>query len=155
MAEVWFYHLEQRPLNSVLPGLLERGIERSLRMTVRTANPARLEALSELLWSFEDVSFLAHGKDPDPSPDAHPIWLTAQDDNPNQSKLRFYIDGAMPDDVSDLDRAIIMLDASDLEATIAARAVWKTLKSQGHAISYWQQNENGRWENKAATGAST
>ena len=155
MAEVWFYHLEQRPLAAVLPGLLERGLERALRMTVRTANPARLEELSELLWSFVDVSFLPHGKEVDPAADAQPIWLTATDDNPNQSKLRFYVDGAMPDNVADLDRAIIMLDATDEDATMAARNVWKTLKSQGHAISYWQQNENGRWENKAAAGATS
>jgi DNA polymerase III subunit chi len=155
MAEVWFYHLEQRPLSSVLPGLLERGLERGLCMTVRTAEPSRLEELSALLWTHEDVAFLPHGQFGEAKSDIQPIWITVEGDNPNNSTLRFYVDGAMPTEVAGLTRAIIMLDAADEEATIAARSVWKTMKADGHAISYWQQNENGRWENKAATGATS
>jgi DNA polymerase III subunit chi len=155
MAEVWFYHLEQKPLNAVLPDLLARGLGRGLRMTVRTVNTSRADELSSLLWAHDDVAFLPHGKQGEPLPDQQPIWLTDADDNPNQSTLRFYVDGAMPENIAGLERAIIMLDAADEDATLRARSVWKIMKTEGHAISYWQQNENGRWENKAAAGAAT
>ena len=31
----------------------------------------------------------------------------------------------------------------------AARARWKVLKDQGHALAYWQQGEAGGWEKKS------
>ena len=61
MAEVRFYHLTERPLEWVLPVLLERSLERGWRVTVRGTDPARIEALSAHLWTYRDDSFLPHG----------------------------------------------------------------------------------------------
>ena len=30
-----------------------------------------------------------------------------------------------------------------------ARRHWKTLKAMGHAVTYWQQTTDKRWERKA------
>ena len=40
-------------------------------------------------------------------------------------------------------------DGSDEEAVAAARGQWTTLKSAGHAVTYWQQDEACRWSQKA------
>ena len=39
--------------------------------------------------------------------------------------------------------------ASDVCAVARARAEWQTAKTKGHAVSYWQQDETGRWQQKA------
>jgi DNA polymerase-3 subunit chi len=76
--------------------------------------------------------------------------LTAGDDNPNAANVRFYVDGSLVGGVDGLLRAIIMFDGADSEALDRARADWKRLRAAGHEISYWQQNEQGRWVNRAA-----
>jgi DNA polymerase-3 subunit chi len=81
-----------------------------------------------------------------------PIWLTAGADNPNNATVRFFIEGAVVGDLSGLARAAILFDGRDETAVTAARADWKRLKAEGHEISYWQQDENFRWQNKSKTG---
>jgi DNA polymerase-3 subunit chi len=54
--------------------------------------------------------------------------------------------------VAGLARAAILFDGRDEAAVAAARADWKRLKAEGHEISYWQQDENHRWQNKSKTG---
>jgi DNA polymerase-3 subunit chi len=35
-----------------------------------------------------------------------------------------------------------------VSAVEAARARWKDYKNAGHALTYWQQSDAGRWEQK-------
>ncbi len=41
------------------------------------------------------------------------------------------------------------IDGYDQPQLEAARAQWKSLKAEGHMLTYWQQNAEGRWEKKA------
>ena len=152
MTEVLFYHLERQPLESVLPRMLQTSLERGWRVVVQTGSQERAEALSSLLWTADEDGFLPHGTEADGFADLQPIWLTAGDDNPNAANVRFYVDGSLVGGVDGLLRAIIMFDGADPEALDRARADWKRLRSAGHEISYWQQNEQGRWVNRAAAG---
>ncbi len=65
MGEVRFYHLTERPLEQVLPVMLERSLERGWRVLVRGTDAARIEALSAHLWTRGDASFLPHGTEAD------------------------------------------------------------------------------------------
>jgi DNA polymerase III subunit chi len=150
MAEVWFYHLEREPVENVLPGLLGRGLQRGLRMAVQSPDADRLKQLSDRLWTFEDVAFLAHGGDDDPVPERQPIFLTTGFANPNAAAYRFFIDGAEPDTLDGLVRASIMFDGNSETALTRARTLWKRYTGEGHAISYWKQDERGQWKDQAA-----
>jgi DNA polymerase-3 subunit chi len=75
--------------------------------------------------------------------------LTAETDNPNSATVRFFIEGAVVCDVAGLARAAILFDGRDEAAVAVARTDWKRLKTEGHEISYWQQDENLRWQNKS------
>jgi DNA polymerase-3 subunit chi len=44
---------------------------------------------------------------------------------------------------------VFIFDGRDEAAVARARADWQTAKAKGHAVSYWQQDEAGRWEKKA------
>src|SRR4026207_2510431 len=96
MTEVLFYHLERQPLDKVLPQLLERSRARGWRVVVQADSDERVEALSSLLWTYVDDSFLALGTPRAGMAQSRPIWLTASDDNPNAATVRFFVGGAAP-----------------------------------------------------------
>ena len=117
-------------------------------MAVETNAAENLERLSSSFWAIEDVSFLPHGFGDD-QPDIQPIWLSADGANPNAAAYRFYVDGALPVELAGLDRALLMIDSNSEEASVSARSEWKKRKAEGHVVSYWKQDENGRWVNMA------
>jgi DNA polymerase III subunit chi len=149
MTEVWFFHLDKQPLEHVLPRIVLSSLARGWRMVIETALPERVVKLSEMLWASEDVAFLPHGFDGEPTPEKQPVWLTAKPENPNAAQVRVLLDGAAPADISNLTRAVLMFDGNDARAIEAARTEWKTQKAAGHDISYWKQDENGKWQNQA------
>ena len=151
MAEVWFYQLEGKTVDDVLPGLLARGLDRGVRMLVQTVDAERVKALSQKLWSHEDVSFLTHGFEGEPNPVAQPIYITATAENPNASEFHFFIDGAAPENLIGLTRASIMFDGDEETAIEQARGLWRNFKADGHAIKYWKQDADGRWKDQAAS----
>ncbi len=149
VTEVLFYHLGRQPLDKVLPGLLERTLERGWRAVVQAGSIERVEALDGLLWTYSDESFLPHGIARDGMAEQQPIFLTTKDENPNGATVRFLVDGAEAPDLAGYIRAVYIFDGRDEGAVVQARREWKRMKAAGHAVTYWQQNDKGRWEKKA------
>ena len=149
MSEILFYHLQRQPLERVLPELLEKCLERGWRTVVQLGSEERCEALDAHLWTYRDDAFLPHGTKKDGSPSAQPIWLTTAPDNPNGATVRFLADGAEPLDPTGYDRLVLLFDGNDPDAVDRARAAWASVKAGGHAATYWQQSDQGRWEQKA------
>jgi DNA polymerase-3 subunit chi len=149
MAEVLFYQLERRPLEAVLPGLLQRSLERGWRAVVKVGSEERLEALNAHLWSFDDASFLPHGSAADGHAEEQPVWLTAGDDNPNGASVRFLVDGADATDLSGYARTVFLFDAGEAAAVAKARDAWKEASAAGHEATYWRQDESGKWVKQA------
>lgn len=147
-TEVYFYHLETRSLDDVLPTLLARSLKRGWRAAVQAASDERVEALNTLLWTYGNESFLPHGTARDGHASSQPIYLTAGDDNPNEAQVRFLVDGAMLADASPYDRVAYVFDGRDQEAVARARGVWQAAKAEGLAVSYWQQDADGHWQKK-------
>ena len=150
MTDILFYHLQNQPLERVLPVLLEKSVERGWKVAVEATSPERVEALDALLWTYSDESFLAHGTDREADAALQPILITTRADLPNGATVRFLVDGAvLPADAADYERIVLMFDGNDPDAVDQARVQWKDAKSGGHACTYWQQSETGRWEKKA------
>jgi DNA polymerase-3 subunit chi len=139
----------RQPLDKVLPGLLERTLERGWRAVVQAGSAERVEALDALLWTYADDSFLAHGTAQGGMVERQPIFLTAGEDNPNDASVRFLVDGAALTELTGYSRIVYMFDGRDEDALAQARGEWKRAKAAGLSVTYWQQNENGRWEKKA------
>ena len=80
----------------------------------------------------------------------HPIWrLTTATDNPIDAQVRFIVDGAVPVGTETYERVIYMFDGRDEDAVSAARKRWKIEKEAGRNLTYWQQDDEGRWSKKA------
>ena len=100
------------------------------------------------LWTFREDSFLPHGTDREPDVAATPVVLTTKTDNPNRAVVRFFVDGANADDIASYQRAIYLFDGNDPDALDAARDNWKEAQGAGFEVTYWQQDNDGRWQKK-------
>lgn len=148
MPDVLFYHLEPRPLEAVLPSLLEKTLERDWRAVVEVGSTERAEALDGHLWTYREDSFLAHGLAGEDT-DAHqPVLITTGTDNPNAATVRFFVDRAVPQSTDGYERVVYMFSGHDPDAVAEARLAWVALKG-GNALTYWQQEPDGRWVKKA------
>lgn len=148
MADLLFYHLETQPLERVLPQLVEKTLERGWRAVIETASPERAEALDSLLWTFREDSFVPHGAAGSDS-DAHqPVLITTEPGNPNGANVRFFVDRAVPQSTDGYERVVFMFSGHDPDAVTEARVAWKALQA-GNTVTYWQQDDAGRWVKKA------
>lgn len=149
MTDVLFYHLTTRSLDEALPGLVERAHGRGWRVVVQAGGRERARHLSRLLWTFRPDAFVPHGcEGEEVDAAAQPVWLTGGEDAPNEPQVRFVVDGAAPPRLDGLERAIFMFDGRDEDAVADARREWKRQKAAGHELTYWQQDEEGRWAKK-------
>jgi DNA polymerase-3 subunit chi len=149
--EVWFYHLQSQPLARALPALVEKAVGRGWRVIVQTVDEARLKALDDLLWTYAAESFLPHATSTDKGAGRQPVLLTTGPENPNAAALRMYVEGAEVDldrTSASYKRVLLVFDGRDDDELAAARRQWSRLKSDGFALAYWQQSDEGRWERK-------
>ncbi|HUH83956.1 MAG TPA: DNA polymerase III subunit chi [Stellaceae bacterium] len=149
MAEIGFYHLRTTPLERVLPNILERALAAGHRIVVMVGSRERVEHLDDLLWTYNDASFLPHGSAREGQAERQPIWLTAADENPNRASMLVLLDGSVSARLQDYARCCDIFDGNDEAAVVAARRRWKEAKAAGHQLVYWEQVE-GRWEKRAA-----
>jgi DNA polymerase-3 subunit chi len=148
VAEVLFYQLTNHSLEQVLPGLLERCMERDWRVVVQSGSLERLQSLDAHLWTYKDESFLPHSMVRDETQGDQPVWLTTEEDNPNGAQVRFLIDGAQTADLQAYTRVIYLFDGHDSASLEEARQRWTAEKAAGHDVTFWRQDESGRWQKK-------
>jgi len=150
VAELLFYHLTRRRLEQVLPELLDKTLQKGWRAVVKGGSTERIEQLNGDLWTWGRNSFLPHGIRADGFTDKQPIYLTIEDERPNEAEVLFLVDGADAADVSAYTRVCDLFDGNDDTAVQAARDRWKRAKDAGHKLTYWQQSEDtGGWIKKA------
>lgn len=150
MPEVLFYHLERASLESVLPGLLEKTLERGWKAVVRARARERVDAIDALLWIYREDSFLPHGSGSEFAA-RQPVFITDGPEKPNGAEVLFLVDGASADqdELSSFVRCVTIFDGGDEAAVGAARAFWKRAKDAGCEATYWKQADSGRWEKQA------
>ena len=149
MTEISFYHLLHTPLERALPKLIEKVLESGARAVVRTGSTERAEALNGALWTYDQDSFIPHGTARDGNAALQPVWITADEENPNGADILVLTDGAESADIGSYRRCLEMFDGRDDAAVADARRRWSAYKDAAHYLAYWQQTEGGGWEKKA------
>ena len=149
MTDIGFYHLQRSTLEQALPKLLEKVLESGSRAVVKAGSAERVEALNAHFWTYDDRAFLPHGSAADGFAAEQPIWLTTEDENPNDARILVLADGATSERVGDFDRCLEMFDGRDEGAVAAARERWRAYKTAGHSVTYWRQGERGGWQQQA------
>ncbi len=148
MTDIAFYHLERSPLETALPKLLEKTLQAGNRALVLASSDERVEALTDVLWTYDRNAWLPHGSAKDGFPDQQPIWISTSDDNVNDATFLFLTDGATTITVPDYVRCFELFDGNDPDSISEARTRWQAYKAEGHQIAYWQQTATGGWTKK-------
>jgi len=149
MTEVRFYQLGRRPLEEALATMLERTLDRGQRAVVLAGSEERVEALAQQLWTHTERSFLPHGTALDGMAERQPVWLTAEEGNPNGAEVLFLLDGQRSERPQSFALVAVLFDGGDPERLAAARAQWQALKAAGHQLTYWEEDGQGRWQKRA------
>jgi len=152
VTDVNFYQLAAKPLDAVLPRLLEKAVAAGYRAVIRAADPALLARLDAALWTYDPTSFLPHAVD-GPYAAAQPILLTTgegEDSAANDADLLVVVDGVMPGELTAFRRALYLFDGADAAALGLARRHWKAIRElDGVTPVYWRETERGGWEKAA------
>lgn len=143
-----FYHLQSSPLERALPQLLDRVLKSGERALVMASSEDRVDALANMLWTFNPNSWLPHGTSKDGFPEKQPVYLTDKEENPNGARFLVLTDGMSSSQLAAFDRCLDIFDGNYDESVIGARQRWTAAKAAGHELHYWQQTETG-WAEKA------
>lgn len=152
MPRALFYHLAAEPAEVLLPALVGKALEAGLRLALRGADQARMEALDLALWQGE--GFLPHGLAGGPHDADQPallVWTaTPAPELPNRPACLIALDGVPvdPAEAAALDRVLVVFDGADPAQLATARAQWKALTAAGIPAEYWAR-DGGRWICKA------
>jgi DNA polymerase-3 subunit chi len=139
----------------VLPGLIERTLERGWRALVKAESADRASALDTLLWTYDDQTFLPHAQVGDGNAKRQPVLITTEDANANGADVLFLVGGAEPpawngEGANALTRIVLMFDGRDADSLTRARGAWKDAKAAGHDATYWKEMPSGKFEKQGA-----
>lgn len=150
MTRIDFYHLQKSTLDQVLPKLCEKAYNAGNRIKILLSTEERVEFINSLLWTYNEESFLPHGSKKDGFVKDQPIFISASEENENRANLLILADNAIIDvqELSAYERVLNIFDGNDNSALTSARTYWKNIKALGLDLHYWQQNEQGQFEQK-------
>jgi len=146
--EYWFYHLEASSVEGVLPGLLEKTLQKGWKALVKLPE-AQLKEMDDYLWTYKDDSFLPHGRDDEPLADQQPITLSSNAVSAEGHAAIFLLGGTDIANMTGAERCMVMINGRSQDDVMRERKRWKALKEAGATLSYYQQNDRGSWEKKA------
>ena len=89
MTEIFFYKLKNLSIELFLISLIEKSISKNWNSLVLLDNIERMEEINDLMWTFNDTSFIPHGSQSDLNPDKHNVYLTCNEENLNNSSVIF------------------------------------------------------------------
>lgn len=146
--EIGFYHLTRSTLEQALPKLLAKVLSLPGRAMVMSGSGDLLASVDGALWQAAD--WLPHNAPADQGDaTSQPIWLTTTDGPaPNAARHLFLIGGAQSTHLAAFDRGFDLFDGQDEVSVEAARDRFRHARATGHTLTYWQQNETGRWEKR-------
>lgn len=148
--QYWFYHLERSSLEAALVPLLEKCLANDWPCLIRARSNETLELLDKSLWTFKENSWLPHAIEKEGiEPTEQPILLTTSVENNNFAQAVFILEDAEIGDIEGIERAFYLIDGNNENMIKAARIAYKNAKDNGFDLSYWQQDENGKWGKKA------
>lgn len=155
MADVWFYHMTETPLERTLPRLLIGLKDRGGRVFVKGTEQRRIQWLDRMLWEIESDPFLPHGQAGGEFDADQPILLAAGEAPlPGGIDYLLTLDGAGlgADDIAQVKRTYVLFDGNDGPMLDVARAQWKQVVALGVPAKYWAET-GGKWEVKAQSPA--
>lgn len=142
MADIRFYHTMQRTPQDILPELLEKARAKQQNIVVRVGSAEDIKTIDDYLWTYSAESFLPHGCKATDN-----IFICA--DAAQSAPILFLLPNADETIADDVTLCCKLFDGRDEAQVVAARTSWKMFKDTPHTLTYWQQSDAGKWEQKA------
>lgn len=149
MAEINFYHLQNQSLEQGLPKLAERVVGSGAKAVIKVKDKNTAKQLDKALWTYSPESFLPHDVEGSKYPEDQSLYITTGEDNPSSASIAMLINGEKIEDLSSFSKVLYMFEGRLDEIISTARQDYKHYKSLGHEVKYYQQSDQGRWEQKA------
>ncbi len=152
MVEYWFYDTQDKQLDAYLPALLEKCLSTGRKVVVQCVDDDALEHYDAWIWTYNDISFLAHGKQGCAFAENQPIYLTTQsDDNSNNADIRLYVQNTTPltyedmhSDMQKYERCIFLFCNTDKQLMEAINNLYSSIKQHDITLRYLRLH-NGQW----------
>ena len=138
--------MSKSPLSIALPRLLEKILNRDLKVILKASTNDRLNWLDELLWTHDKNSFIPHGKESDGNQSRQPVFLTVEEKNPNNASIIILVDGCKLKSLNSYDICLDIFDGEKTNILEDALQRYEEAKRAGNEVAYWQQNNNGSWQ---------
>ena len=145
MTEIFFYKLKNTSIDLFLISLIEKSISKNWNSLVLLDNTERMEEINDLLWTFNDTSFIPHGSQSDLSPDKQNVYLTCNEENLNNSNIIFSIDGIIINEPDNWNRCIYIFNEQNLKVTDELESYKREIKDFGYTLKSFEQDNNGKW----------
>lgn len=149
MTEIRFYHIQKKSAEATVSDLAERALTRGHKILIRLRDEAETNRLNDFLWTHKPESFLPHGIEGEGNEELQPVLLTTTNSNLNNADTVFLMPGAESTGIETFKLVCDILDGRDEDQIAAGRSRYRDWKAQGYAISYWQQDDAGKWEQKS------
>ena len=150
MSRIDFYHLQKNTLDEALPKLVLKAYEAGKKIKIKVGNELRVDFLNTLLWTFEDESFVPHGTKKEGFADMQPVYISSEDDNPNEAVFLFLVEAAdvSLEDAAKFERIFYVFSGNNENELTKARNIWKAFADSDFERHYWRQDAAAKWEEK-------
>lgn len=149
LMDISFYHLTHSTTEKALPQLLQKMLDKGHRAVILSDDKERLSVLNNWLWEYSPEGVIPHGLKGEQYPEAQPVYLTWEEENPNQADILIVLGNILPANDNGFVRCLDMFEDGDAEGVADARKRWAHYQEQGGSnLTYWQQTANGGWEKK-------
>ncbi len=142
MTEVTIYKLTNNPWRKVFPKVLEGVVNKGNKVHV-LCKAEQIKELDDLLWSYEQLSFLPHGTLQDPSPLQQPIIISDKSEVVNGARVLAIANDYVPENISDFDRVLFVFDNTQYSQIPNILNKINNLKL---SVICYIQNTQGAWE---------
>jgi len=103
--------------------------------------------INDLLWSYKETSFLPHGSENDENSKFHRVYLTCKEENPNDSKVIFSIDGLLIKNINSWKRCVYIFNEQNLKVVDQFNLYKNGIDLSKHSYKSFEQDTYGKWIN--------
>ncbi len=140
--EYRFYHLTKSTLPHAVVRLAQKVEEQGQYLQILCNSEARIQEVDDALWS--DAEFLPHSVGAFDGVSKIAIGKTSD----AAAEISFVLDDAEYEGGED-ELTCYLFHSLDLDIVAHRRQSWKEWSKKGIYLTYWSENENGKWEKSA------
>ena len=147
-----FYDLKTEKPENALLALIEPIIASKKRTVIVLKDTAEAERINDLLWSFDENSFIPHGSKKDGNEKMQPIYLADAEEfknfkksSPNSASFIVYMNAVISDipDKDVYERCFVIFGNRNPAELENARTLWKKAMESGDEKHLWRRD--GKW----------